>query len=1364
MALSDARPLNLLLRWRDDLLSASLSDGHALGQIAQQVVQASLLNQLSASGSSAWQGHEQSLARERLGREVFQQLIPVSIRRLLVQAGGAAMQLQINEALLGVPWEWAFDGQHYLGQKFALYRQLLREGPQARGRIRPVGYSRHLKVLILYDAADPALDQAYVQALGKRLDPIEGLSARAMAVTEESRDALLRHIGHSDIVHCLGSLPRLLASPQGAQSRSASGAVPVSISEIVELTEPPRLLILEWASGSSQGSDGLAWHPALAQVASAAGIDTLLRWGPGSAQASSGPMADFYAALAAGKRLGEALVALRRAAEDTALVSQTAPILGPELVCYGDATTLLSPDEAGPHPDDHLRQITVLCYDLVESTSLLRALGAERYSEALDRFHATCADMVRRWSGQPNTPQGNDGVMCFFGLPLAHEDAPAMALKAALAMVDAVALLQLELRIGVVTGPVVVKAGVPLGEPIHLAARLQGLAAPGTAMVSESTWSIVQDRFQFTAINSHQAPKGFAQSTVTYRLLGETQHDGHLNRKADDTPWVGRQRELGLLEAAWAQAVQGQFTSLLIAGEAGIGKTRLLREFRARLTAMGHGVSALSCSPDAADSAFRPVIDLLSRWFRLSEADQADAIRNRLELGLRAWPGRQHIVVGLELLLSQHPTATAEAQAPEKIRRQVIDALLLWLEDLVAQGPLCLIIEDHNWLDPSTRELLQRLLDTCGQWPLLLIRSERSGAGSPPVSTGVGARDLPERLDVSGLSSEDTEAMLLSMCGATLLSGPTLNLLVTKTDGVPLFIEETARALVARQTQAAPGKETGLAASPIAIPGKVQDLLMARLDRLNAAKAVAQFGSVIGRSFSQAMVEAVFADANTPVRVDGVLFHLETLVRASILAQTTVGRDVRYHFRHALMQDAAYESLWERDRRRCHRTVARVISEHFPGLAASQPEVLARHCTAAAMPEAAVQYWENAARLAISRSAQVEASHHLDAALAQLAALPVGLARDRIELRLLLLQAGQSIALQGYGADQVGEAYRRAEALSRQCGDQRALLRVQFGLEGYLFMRGEFERAHAVAADAAELVQKSADPMRRLQADWAVANLLFHQGALPAAVDRMDSCLAAYARLEQRHGQMQDPAIMCLSYSALAQWTRGLGDDALVRANQAQALAVRLKHPFSQGEAYGLKAMLHCYRREYLETLELAQRAIHVCETGGFSVWLAHAKIMHGWAVAHLGNAQAGSAEMAAGYALWTSTGAVVTCAFYLALQAEARALAGEPEEGLQLLQEAYAIVTRHGERYFEPELCRVQGELLLHNKNDSKLSNQDKAQHWFLLAISVAQELGMAAFEARAAQNLAALWQSQGRRAEAQALLASANKVSAVS
>jgi predicted ATPase len=547
------------------------------------------------------------------------------------------------------------------------------------------------------------------------------------------------------------------------------------------------------------------------------------------------------------------------------------------------------------------------------------------------------------------------------------------------------------------------------------------------------------------------------------------------------------------------------------------------------------------------------------------------------------------------------------------------------------------------------------------------------------------------------------------------------------------------------------------------MPGKVQDLLMARLDRLNAAKVVAQYASSIGRHFSQSLIQAVCTHESAPIRVDGVLFHLESLVRAGILGQSNLGQGVQYHFRHALMQDAAYESLWERDRRRCHATVARVISESFPGLAAGQPEVLARHCGAAGLPEPAVQYYENAARLAISRAAQEEASQHLSAALALIESLPSGSARDRTELRLLLLQAGQGIALHGYGADQVGTSYRRAEALSRQCGDKRALLRVQFGLEGYLFMRGEFQRAHEVAAGAAELLQSVADPMRRVQAQWAVANLVFHEGHLAEAVRRMDACLADYGKLEQRTGQMQDPAVMSLSYSALAQWALGFADDALARAEQALALATRLKHPLSLGEAHGLKAMLHCYRRDYLDTLECAQRAIHVCESSGFAVWLAHARIMHGWAVAHLGNPKAGLAEMAAGYAQWTSTGAVVTCAFYLGVQAEALALAGEPAQGLALLDQALAIATRCGERYFEAELCRLQGELLLHSKNNSKEANQDKAQDWFLRSIAVARELGQSAFEARAAQSLAQLRLAQGHSTEAAVLLTGTNEVPAI-
>ncbi|MEI6761377.1 MAG: AAA family ATPase [Betaproteobacteria bacterium] len=1350
MADASTRSLNLLLTWQAERLTAVLSDGHALGCVAELTAAEDQLMQLAAEAELAWLGD--AADRQRVGRALLQRLIPEPIVATLAARPGSALDLQLSPPLIALPWEWALDSGAALDQRRSLNRHILSDPTDAPAPLLGDGRHRqHLRVLIVHQAFADKATLADVGDLAGRLDAMDNLSTRVLALDgERAGPPLLRYIGDCDVLHVVGDLLQLLRD--GAESGDGMPGPTLALADIALLDEPPRLLVLEDRAGTApQALPGqrLRHQQAVALTAGQAGINVLFHdrrpHGPPPGEA----LAKGYAELARGRLLGEAVSTMRHSA-----------CCG-DVIAYVDPQALLAPETVIRHPDDHVRQTTVLCYDLVDSTNILRKLGAERYSETLDRFHGNCAEVVGRWGGRANAPQGNDGVMCFFGLPIAHEDAPAMALKAALALSESVAQLQLQVRVGVVTGPVVVRAGVPMGEPIHLAARLATLATPGGAVVSDSTRAIVKERFRFVALTEPLALKGFDSDVLAFALAGEQRDASAGAAAAWEAPLVGRQTEFEHLQAIWADACKGRFKGLLVSGEAGIGKTRLVREFRRSLTQKAHHVIELRCDPEHAGSAFRPLIETLSFWFGLSEGEHAHELQQKLDARLQGFQNRQHIIAGLMLVLD--PTATAndaqDLKVPEKIRQQIIEALLLWADHLTLRGPVCLIIEDHNWLDPSSRELLQQLKANSAQRPLLLLLTQRSEPGQP-----VQRPDGLALMELGSLGTQDTELLLHRICDPEAIPATLIESVAAKTDGVPLYIEETARALVARVRQLSRRPGSGAAATPQLMPGKVQDLLMARLDRLNAAKVVAQFGSSIGRHFSQAMIQAVCAHDMAPVRVEGVLFHLESLVRAGILGQSTVGKEVRYQFRHALMQDAAYESLWERDRRRCHGTVARVISESFPGLAASQPEVLARHCSAAGLPEPAIQYWENAARLAISRAAQVEASQHLDAALALIEALPSGTARDRTELRLLLLQAGQGIALYGYGADQVGVSYRRAEALSRQCGDNRALLRVQFGLEGYLFMRGEFQRAHEVAAGASELLQTVADPMRRVQAQWAVANLVFHQGLLPEAVVRMDACLADYGKLEQRAGQMQDPAVMSLGYSALAQWTLGFADDALARAEQALALATRLKHPLSLGEAHGLKAMLHCYRRDYLDTLECAQRAIHVCESSGFAVWLAHARIMHGWAVAHLGNPQAGLAEMAAGYTQWTSTGAVVTCAFYLGVQAEGLALAGEPVQGLTLLDQALAIATRCGERYFEAELCRLQGELLIHSKNNSKETNQDKAQDWFLRSIEVSRELGLSAFEARAAQSLAALWQSQGRMAEAQTLLTSANKVSMIS
>ncbi len=529
---------------------------------------------------------------------------------------------------------------------------------------------------------------------------------------------------------------------------------------------------------------------------------------------------------------------------------------------------------------------------------------------------------------------------------------------------------------------------------------------------------------------------------------------------------------------------------------------------------------------------------------------------------------------------------------------------------------------------------------------------------------------------------------------------------------------------------------------------------MARLDRLESAKPVAQVGAAIGRGFSLALMQAVLAHNSSPVRVDELATRLATLTTSGLLIKKGEIADARFFFKHALVRDAAYQSLWERDRKRLHRTIAIVVGEKFPDLVESQPELLAYHYTEAGMHVEAVSYRERAARRAAARSAHAEAISHLGGGLELIASLPAAPERDRAELRLRLLLAGQLIATEGYGADQVGQVYARAAELCRSVGDESALMKIQLGLEGYHFMRADFEQARAIAAQAAAMVSGATDPLRRLQSTWAVANILFHQGELLAAVEHMDACLDEYGRLQHRPKAVQDPGIMCLCYSAWGKWQLGYPDQALERARRVVALSESLNHKFSMGEAYGFCTAVRHFRGENAQALECAERAIQICKDNGFAVWLAHAKLMRGRIVAELGDAEAGIEDMSQAYDMWAETGAVVTTPFYLALQAEGLALAGRPDDGLALLQRAFDIVCKYGERYYEAEIRRLLGELTLQSAALHGRSEDSAAERWFLGALAFAQEKQLHSLGLRSAISLARLRIAQGRSMEALQIL----------
>jgi tetratricopeptide (TPR) repeat protein len=459
--------------------------------------------------------------------------------------------------------------------------------------------------------------------------------------------------------------------------------------------------------------------------------------------------------------------------------------------------------------------------------------------------------------------------------------------------------------------------------------------------------------------------------------------------------------------------------------------------------------------------------------------------------------------------------------------------------------------------------------------------------------------------------------------------------------------------------------------------------------------------------------------------------------------------ETRFAFKHALMRDAAYRSMLSRDRARWHRVIAEVLRDRFPEIGAQQPELLATHCAEAGDHAAAVQRWELAARQAAARSAQLEALAHVQSALDALAHAPPGRERDSQELRLQLMKAARMIATYGYGAEKVAAAYGRARELARALDDRSALQRVLLGLEGYHFMRADFAQARACVLEAAACAGPNVPAIQQIQTQWALANAQMHQGDMEPAVAQMDDCLARYEALDHRPDAVQDPGVMCLCYSAWSKWQLGFPDEALQRAQRVVRVAEHLKHKFSLGEAFGFLAAVRHFRGENREALRSADRAIAICEEGGFSVWLAHARVMRGRALAELGEGWAGIEEMREGCELWASTGAVVTLPFYLTMRAEGLALCGRIDEAAVLLGQALEIVERTGERYYESEIRRHLGRLCRLAAADVA-DRPEEAQTWLHQALTLARERRMHSLTLRAAADLADLHATAGRPAQA--------------
>jgi predicted ATPase len=957
-------------------------------------------------------------------------------------------------------------------------------------------------------------------------------------------------------------------------------------------------------------------------------------------------------------------------------------------------------------------------------------------------------------------------LLVYFGYPQAHEDDAQRAVRAGLGILDALETLnthlehdnglRLAVRMGIYTGPVVVgtmgsgsrHVQLALGETPNLAARLQSLAVPNRVAISDTTHRLVQGYFRCDDLGLHSV-KGVETPLRIYRVVAASAAQSRLDVAGATglTPLVGRDHEVGLLRERWAQSKDGLGQVVLLNGEAGIGKSRLVRVLAERVVEEGAPHLTLRCSPYHTNSAFYPVIEHLQRllqWHR-DEPSQGKLATLEQALQTAGLPLAETVPLLAALLAvpvpERYPPLTL---SPQRQKQKTQEALVAWLLADAAQQPMLAVWEDLHWVDPSTLELLVLLLDHVPTARLLLLLTYR-----PDFRPPWAPRSYMTPLTLTRLTRHQSEEMVLRVTGGKPLPADVLTQVVAKTDGIPLFVEELVKTILEPGLVQEEGERYVLHGPlpPLAIPATLQDALMARLDRLSAVKEVAQLGAVLGREFAYEVLHAVASlDEVTVQQALAKLMDAELLYQRGMLPQAT------YVFKHALIQDAAYQSLLRSSRQQHHQRIAQVLAERFPETAETQPELLAQHYTEAGLNAPAVPYWHRAGRRALERSANLEAISHLTTGLEVLKGLPDTRERTRQELDLQITLALALHAIKGQAAPEVECAYARARELCGQAEDVPQLFRVLLGL--YRFYGGRMQRqiAREIVEQLYSLAQRVQDPDLLLQAHMARGTILCLQGEFVAARYYLEKAIALYDPQHHRSHAVRyslDPGVTSLSRVSWTLWLLGYPDQAHSRNQETLTLARELAHPHSLAMALCFAATLHQFRREAQPAQELAEVTVALATEQGLMQWRAAGTFLYGWALTIQGQGEVGLVQLRQGLATYRATGTVLDLPWYLGVLAEAYGSTGQAETGLATLAEALAAVDKTD--FYEAELYRLKGKLLL----SQTVPDASQAQACFQQAFDVARRQGAKSLELRAAMSLARLWQQQGKRAAAYELLA---------
>ncbi|NVO54199.1 AAA family ATPase [Rhodobacteraceae bacterium B1Z28] len=987
----------------------------------------------------------------------------------------------------------------------------------------------------------------------------------------------------------------------------------------------------------------------------------------------------------------------------------------------------------GPSIVAERRQLTVMFIDLVGSTEISQRVDPEDLAEVLRLFKETCAASVAAFDGHIASYYG-DGIMVFFGFPHAHEDDPERAIRAGLRIIREIPEIrthaQLNVRIGIATGLVVVgdlrgekmfEDGTAMGETPNLAARLQAMADPGTLIVAPTTHQLAGDAFEFILRGAFKL-KGFAKEVEAWQVTGTRQTVSRF-MAADGVvlnPLVGRTLEYRTLHDKWTLATSGQGQVTLVSGEAGIGKSRLIEELRLKITEVSHKQIRYQCSPYHDASAFYPVIRQFEAAADLRPDDTSDVKLNKIGAVLEE---ESYDTLKLAAALLSVPF---EGQlgpidlTPQQVMDQTLDMLVRYLIAEARKKPVLLLFEDAHWIDPTTKTLLDRIIDRIRDVPVLVVLTFR-----PEFDPGWTLQSNLTNVGLRQLDFQQVKKIVKEIAKGKTVPNEVYELIAARSNGVPLYVEEVTKDLLESgflTERADAFILDGAALAPL-VPSTLQDALMARLDRLSSAKEIAQIGAVIGPRFSYPLIARVSRFGEKALRVG-----LDLLVEAGIVTISDADPLETFSYRHALIRDTAYNSLLKSERRTLHARVAQALEHKTSDIGDTGPEILAHHYTMAGMGKEAIDYRYLAGERAVKRSANIEAATQLSKAIEQLHDQEQGIERDRKEIEIQVLRAGVLRSTAGIAADETGSVYARIRDLCERVDENGHLFPVLNGLYSYHLVRAEYNLARGVAGQLLKLAKRSDETHHRMVAHRAMGAVLLHIGQLDLAYEHLEQALKLYN--PDDHGHLayiygSDHAAITSCFLSMAVWMRGEPDRALEIQKQAVAAAQELKHAHSVAQSLTYLCMLHLLRREPEEVRAVVDQLEDLSTKHSFVFMSLTATLWRSWVQAYVAPGPETILALRNSSEAWWASGAGNYKPFFLTLIAELTLKTGDNEGAQRLLAEARVHRDLTNEGWAEVETERVYA---------LTLSVDAPAEAEFQLALEAARRQHAKMFELRTA------------------------------